>query len=424
MIKYINPDLLVIGSGPAGLAAAIRAKEAGLKEVFVIERAEELGGMLPQCIHHGFGLNYFKKILTGPEYISWFIKKIHDIEILTHSMALEVSPDKTVTVASAKEGSIQFKPKAIILSMGCRERPRGAICGASGFLNGMRGSGILTAGTAQRMVNVDGYIPGKRFLIVGSGDIGMIMARRFVLEGAEVVGVVEILPFIGGLYRNEIQCLRDFNIPVRLRHTVLHIHGDTFGRCEGATIVEVDREMKPISGTEERIDCDTVILSVGLIPENELTKMAGVELNPLTGGPILDECSQTNMPGIFAGGNVVHIHDLADAVSKVSEDSAEYAVEYISGKLKPSKKIPIKRGKNIRYVVPNYFSKNRSVTLFLRVSWAFDDAVIKVGNIFEKIYPSIRPSEQVEITLPIKVLKKIEDKELVVSCEGKESTPR
>jgi len=425
-MKYKKLDLLVIGSGPAGLAAAIKAKEAGAKEVVVIERAEETGGILPQCIHHGFGVTYFKKVLTGPEYMDRFIKKVEEIEILTHSMALELSSDKTVTVASAKEGLIQFEPKAVILAMGCRERPRGAITGGTGFLCGMRGSGVLTAGTAQRMVNIEGYIPGKRFLIVGSGDIGMIMARRFVLEGAEVVRVVELLPFIGGLLRNEIQCLRDFNIPVQLSHTVLNIHGDKAGRgrCEGATIVKVDREMKPIPGTEERVDCDTVILSVGLIPENELSRMAGVELNPFTGGPIVDECGQTNIPGIFAGGNVVHIHDLADDVSKTSEDAAEYAVQYISGELTPSEKIPIKRGQNIRYVVPNYFSKDRPVTILLRVSWAFNDAVIKAGNILEKSYPHIRPSEQVKITLSPEVLKKLKDKELVVSCEGKEAVPR
>lgn len=426
MIKYKKPDLLVIGSGPAGLAAAIKAKETGVKEVVVIERAEELGGILPQCIHHGFGLTYFKKVLTGPEYIGRFIKKAGNIEILTHSMALGLSSDKTVTVASAKEGLIQFKPKAVILAMGCRERPRGAITGATGFLGGTRGSGVLTAGTAQRMANIEGYIPGKRFLIVGSGDIGMIMARRFILEGAEVLGVLDILPFIGGLLRNEIQCLRDFNIPVRLSHTVLNIHGNGAGRgrCEGATIVEVDKEMKPIPGTEERVDCDTVILSVGLIPENELSKMAGIELNPFTVGPIVDECWQTNIPGIFAGGNVVHIHDVADDVSEASEAAAEYAVEYISDKLTPSEKIPIKRGENIRYVVPNYFSKSRPVTILLRVSWAFNDAVIRAGNIFEENYPHIRPSEQVKITLLPEALRKLEDRELVISCEGKEAVPK
>lgn len=425
-MKYETPDLLVLGSGPAGLAAAVRAKEAGAKEVVVIERAEEPGGILPQCIHHGFGTTYFKKVLTGPEYIDSFIKKAGDVEILTHSMALELSSDKTVTVASAKEGLIQFKPKAVMLAMGCRERPRGAITGATGFLGGVRVSGVLTAGTTQRMVNIEGYVPGKHFLIVGSGDIGMIMARRFVLEGAEVLGVLDILPFIGGLLRNEIQCLRDFNIPVRLSHTVLNIHGNKAGRgrCEGATIVGVDKEMKPIPGTEERVDCDTVILSVGLIPENELSRMAGVELNPLTGGPIVDECGQTNIPGIFACGNVVHIHDIADDVSKTSEDAAEYAARYIAGELTPSERIPIKRGENVRYVVPNYFSKDRPVTILLRVSWAFNDAVIRVGNIFEKSYPYIRPSEQVKITLSPEALKKLKDKELVVSCEGKETVSR
>jgi NADPH-dependent 2,4-dienoyl-CoA reductase/sulfur reductase-like enzyme len=425
MSKPRKIDLLVIGAGPAGLAAAIRAKEAGVKSIAVIERAEELGGILPQCIHHGFGLRYFKEVLTGPEYIHSFVKKVKDrIETSTHTMGLELSPDKTVTAVCAKGGLVEYKPRAVILATGCRERARGSISAVNGFLNGMRGSGILTAGTAQRMTNIDGFLPGNRILMVGSGDIGMIMARRYVLEGLEVVALLEILPFIGGLLRNEIQCLRDFDIPIHLNQTVLDIHGDTFGRVEAVTIVEVDRNMMPISGTEKRIDCDTIILSVGLIPENELSKMAGVRINPFTGGPVVDECWQTSVNGIFAAGNVVHIHDIADDVSIAAEAAAEYAVQHISGSLKPGEKIPIERGENIRYVVPNYFSKDRPLTLFMRTSWIFTDAVIKVGDIFEKKYPSIRPSEQITIRLSKNLFKKFSDKKLVVTCRGKETIKR
>jgi thioredoxin reductase len=322
-MKRSDIDVAVIGSGPAGMAAAIRTREEGAEHVLILERQEQLGGLLHQCVHNGFGLFYFEQDLTGPEYGHRFAEKVKDlgIQVLLETMVTQISPDRQITAVNNREGILRLKPKSIVLAMGCRERSRGQL-----NVPGTRPAGIFTAGTAQRFVNVEGWIPGKKAVILGSGDIGMIMARRLTLEGAEVRAVVEILPYIGGLTRNEVQCLHDFHIPLLLEHTVTEIHGQQ--RLEAVTIAKVNKDKKPINGTAQMIECDTLLLSVGLIPENELSKMAGVALDPLTGGPVVDQWRETNVSGIFAGGNVVHVHDLVDEVSWEAEIAGTSAARF------------------------------------------------------------------------------------------------
>jgi NADPH-dependent 2,4-dienoyl-CoA reductase/sulfur reductase-like enzyme len=416
MSKLLNRkvDIAVIGGGPGGLGAAIKAKESGAARVVLIERAEEVGGMLPQCIHNGFGLHYFKKELTGPAYIYHLVKKAEQagVEIMTQAMVVELSPEHLIVLS--EKSVIKMEAKAVILAMGCRERTRGAL-----RIPGERPAGVFTAGTAQRLLNIEGYLPGKKIVILGSGDIGMIMARRFTLEGAEVVGVVEVLPFIGGLIRNEVQCLQDFNIPVYLSHTVSNIEGKA--RIKKVTISEVDRKIRPIPGSAKEFDCDTLLLSVGLIPENELSRMAGVRLNPLTNGPLVNDLWQTSIPGIFAGGNVVHVHDLADYVTESCESAAGNAIKYIDGALAAKRNIAVKAGKNIRYVVPNQVvTSGRTVSFYMRVKWPLRDATVNIGNICHKKFPFVRPSEQIRIDLAPEVLQNVPD-ELVINCEGEET---
>jgi len=415
----VQADLVVIGAGPAGLAAAIKAKEMGVENVVIMERAEQLGGLLHQCIHNGFGLQYFKEDLTGPEYAYRFIKKAKSlgIKFLLKTMVLDISPDKEITAVSAEKGILHLHPKAIVLAMGCRERTRGAI-----NIPGTRPAGIFTAGVAQRFINVEGFIPGKRIVILGSGDVGMIMARRLTLEGAKVEAMVEILPYVGGLIRNEVQCIHDFNIPLFLEHTVTNIHG--LNRIEAVTIAKVDKDKNPISGTERKIECDTLLLSVGLIPENELSLKAGVKLDPITGGPIVDEMMQTTVPGIFAGGNVVHVHDLVDYVSLESEVAGESAANYILSKTPFHKtKINLKAGDGIRYVVPSVISGQQEVTLYMRVLRPDKNVVLEVGDgLLRRRLPMVKPSEMLKIVLSLNKLKMIRDgtKELVVSCKREE----
>lgn len=316
--------IVIIGGGPAGLAAAISAAEQGEKDILILERDRELGGILNQCIHNGFGLHTFQEELTGPEYAARYIEKVERMGIpyLTDTMVLDLSPEKVVTAVSPTEGIFQIQAQAVILAMGCRERPRGAL-----NLPGYRPAGIYTAGTAQRLVNVEGRMPGREVVILGSGDIGLIMARRMTMEGAKVKVVAELMPYSGGLKRNIVQCLEDFGIPLKLSHTVVAIHGKE--RLTGVTLAQVDHDGRPVPGTEEEYSCDTLLLSVGLIPENELSKNAGVSLNPATSGPVVDESFQTSVGGIFACGNVLHVHDLVDFVSEEAANAGRRAAEYV-----------------------------------------------------------------------------------------------
>ena len=304
-----QPQLVIIGGGPAGLAAAIAAREAGVQDLLVLERDAELGGILNQCIHNGFGLHTFQQELTGPEYAARFIDRAKALGIpyKLNTMVLDLAADKTVTAMNRTDGLFQLHPQAVVLAMGCRERPRGAL-----NIPGTRPAGIFTAGTAQRLVNIEGYLPGRRVVILGSGDIGLIMARRMTLEGAKVLCVAELMPYSGGLKRNIVQCLDDFGIPLKLSHTVVDIQGTR--RVEGVTIARVENG-KPVPGSEEHYACDTLLLSCGLLPENELSRAAGVALGPVTGGPLVNESLETSIPGVFAAGNVLHVHDLVDYVS-------------------------------------------------------------------------------------------------------------
>jgi NADPH-dependent 2,4-dienoyl-CoA reductase/sulfur reductase-like enzyme len=307
-------QLAVIGGGPAGLAAAVKARQLGVKDILIMEREDNLGGILQQCIHTGFGLQVFKEELTGPEYAARYIDMVNELGIpyITGTTALAIKSGIVVEAISEKKGFIKIKAKAVILAMGCRERTRGAL-----NIPGTRPAGIYTAGTAQKFANINGYLPGKKIVILGSGDVGLIMARRLTLEGAEIKMVCEIMPKPGGLTRNVVQCLHDFDIPLKLSHTVVEIHGRE--RVEGVTIAAVDENLKPVDGTEEFVECDTLLLSVGLIPENEITAEAGIKIDPDTAGPVVDENMETSMPGVYACGNVVHVHDLVDNVTLEAE---------------------------------------------------------------------------------------------------------
>ena len=322
-----NYDIVIVGGGPAGLAAAVSAKQNGIDSILILERDKELGGILNQCIHNGFGLHTFKEELTGPEYAERFIRQAEDLEIeyKLNTMVMEIGQDKIVSAMNREEGLFEIQAKAVILAMGCRERPRGAL-----NIPGYRPAGIYSAGTAQRLVNMEGYMPGREVVILGSGDIGLIMARRMTLEGAKVKVVAELMPYSGGLKRNIVQCLDDYGIPLKLSHTVVDIKGKE--RVEGVTLAQVDESSKPIPGTEEFYSCDTLLLSVGLIPENEISRGMGVEINPVTSGPKVNESLETNMEGVFACGNVLHVHDLVDYVSEEAAAAGRNAAIYVKTK--------------------------------------------------------------------------------------------
>ena len=407
-------DVAVIGGGPAGLAAAIKAKEAGLDKVVIIERGEYLGGLLDQCIHNGFGLFYFNEDLTGPEYGQRFIEKANDlgVESILKTMVVRLFPDRKMAISNDK-GFTYLSPKAIILAMGCRERSRESLS-----IPGTRPAGIFTAGTAQRYVNIEGYIPGKEVVILGSGDVGMIMARRLILEGVEIKAVVEVLPYVGGLIRNEVQCIHDFDIPLLLQHTVTEVHGQE--RVKAVTIAQVDKDWNPIAGTERKIECDTLLISAGLIPENELSRMAGIELDPVTGGPVMDENMETSIPGIFAAGNVVHVNDLVDNVSWEGEIAGSSAANFVMGKaIRKKPKISLRAGENIRCIVPQSISAGQEVTLSMRVKEPGEKVRLKVGDILTKNLRAVKPSEMVKVTISSKEWNRMtgEINEFVVSCE-------
>jgi len=341
-------DVAVIGSGPGGLAAAIAAKKHGAESVLVVERDREPGGILPQCIHNGFGLEIFKEDLPGPSYAQRFIREAYDlrVEFLLDSMVLEVGADCRLTLTSRKGGIQEVHPGALVLAMGCRERTRAQV-----RLPGSRPAGVYTAGTAQRWVNIEGFMPGRRFVVLGSGDIGMIMARRLTFEGAKVERVLEIMPYLSGLMRNYVQCLQDYSIPLEMQRTVTRIIGDR--RVEAVETASVDEFWQVIPGSCEVIPCDTLLLSVGLIPENELSRQAGVSIDPLTGGPVVDSHFQTSVPGIFSAGNVVHVYDLVDWVTEAGYEAGKIAALYAQGKLTPSKRtVAVRAGENVRYTVP------------------------------------------------------------------------
>ena len=397
-------DVVVIGSGPGGLAAAISAKKAGADDVLIIERDVELGGILLQCIHNGFGVEIFKEDLPGPGYAQRFINDALSlgVETMLDTMVLDVTPHRKIYVSSKTYGFKVIQARAIVLAMGCRERTRSQI-----RLPGARPAGVYTAGTAQRFTNVEGFMPGKKYVILGSGDIGMIMARRLTFEGAKVERVLEIMPFLTGLTRNFVQCLQDYNIPLQLQHTIKRIIGND--RVEAIEAVRVDEKWNMVPGSEEIIPCDTLLLSVGLIPENELSRMAGVLIDPVTGGPYVDETFQTNVPGIFAAGNVVHVYDLVDWVTEAGFSAGDGAGKFaVSQKKKAAQSISLLAGNNIRYVVPHRIEKeslqDEPIKLQMRVRQPIEEPVwVEVHDgenlITRRGERYVRPGEMVTVTL-------------------------
>lgn len=400
-----NVKLVIIGGGPAGMCAAVSAHSAGVDDILLLERDKNLGGILQQCIHNGFGLHRFKEELTGPEYAYKCEKELRELPINVEyeTTVTEISEDKIITTISKEKGVEQIKAEAIILAMGCRERPRGAL-----NIAGSRPSGIFSAGTAQKYVNMMGYMPGKNVVILGSGDIGLIMARRMTQEGAKVHAVCEVMPYSGGLERNIQQCLRDFDIPLMLSHTVTEIHGRD--RITGVTISKVDEKMQPIAGSEKYIECDTLLLSVGLIPENELSKTVSVELSPVTRGAIVDQNRQTNIDGIFSCGNVLHVHDLADFVSEEAEIAGEAAAQYLKSGLDKNADIKVITDGKIRYTVPQVITdKTKDVKLFFRVSDIYKNVKFKAtfgeDVVFEKKVLKVAPGEMQTIIIKADKLK-------------------
>lgn len=394
-------DVIVIGAGPAGLAAAEAAHKGGAGRILLLERDNTLGGILNQCIHNGFGLHYFKEELTGPEYAGRFIELVRktNIEVKTDTMVLAVTPEKRVHAVNEKDGYIVLEAASIVLCMGCRERTRGAIS-----IPGARPAGVFTAGAAQRYLNIEGYMVGRRVVILGSGDIGLIMARRMTLEGARVHAVAEVMPYSGGLKRNIVQCLEDFHIPLYLSTTVVDIHGRE--RLEAVTLAQVDGSRRPIPGTERRIPCDTLLLSVGLLPENELSREAGVQMDPVTGGPVVSDDLSTSLPGVFACGNVLHVHDLVDFVSQEAAKAGENAAHYILSGQGETATVRLEGKNGVRYTVPQQLDPHHmadSVTVRFRVGQPYQQAALCVytdGKLLRRVPKRIlTPGEMEQFTL-------------------------
>ena len=407
-------DIVIIGGGPAGLAAAVSAKKSGVDSILILERDRELGGILNQCIHNGFGLHTFKEELTGPEYAARFIEQVKelDVEYKLNTMVMDISSQKIITAVNREDGLFEIQAKAVVLAMGCRERSRGAL-----NIPGYRPAGIFSAGTAQRLVNIEGYMPGKEVVILGSGDIGLIMARRMTLEGAKVKVVAELMPYSGGLKRNIVQCLDDYGIPLKLSHTVVDIKGKE--RLEGVTLAQVDNHGKPIPGTEEEYSCDTLLLSVGLIPENEISRGMGVEMNPVTSGPKVNESLETNLEGVFACGNVLHVHDLVDFVSEEAAVAGRNAARYVkAGKEQKSegKVIQINPVEGVRYTVPgtvNVSHMDENLTVRFRVGSVYTNCCISAyfdnERVIHRKRPVVAPGEMEEIKLTKELLLKYPD---------------
>lgn len=393
-------DVVVVGAGPAGMAAAIGAKEGGAEQVLIIDREREAGGILPQCIHAGFGLHHFKEELTGPEYAQRFLEQVltRDIDLLTDAYVLDISPDGQLKVMSPRFGVTLLDSRAVVLAMGARERTRGAI-----RIPGQRPAGVMTAGFAQKLVNMGGYLPGKRIAILGSGDIGLIMARRLVLEGAEVMGVFEIMPHANGLNRNIVQCLHDFGTPLQLSTTVAYIHG--FSRVEKVTVAPVDTHFNVLADQGREVPCDTLLLSIGLIPENELSRQLRLRLDPVTGGPLVTSAMETSRNGVFACGNVVHIHDLADFVSQESLLAGRSAGAYASGHQSRPDNIRLVPGENVRYCVPHTISSECEHTVYLRVTRSLGACTLRLGTVYQKPLRYAFPGEMVTVKVKPRLLE-------------------